>query len=308
MANIRHAGRNRFDFIILQLNKRSDMSAKSREVYFHVGLPKTASTFLQRRVFPYLKGICYYKKHDFKKHLKKIDRCTESKILLSYEFNPHPGDKDGDAYLKFVSEAHVKVFPIIVFRKHSSWLSSRYKYHIRKHGTYDLQEFIDETTPVGRQTRSFLQYHEKITYLEKTFGHPPLVLFQEEIKHHPFKVINAIAGYTGANFDENDIEIGVVKKAYPEKSLKWVLRFNRKYRYAPSKVRPRILRKLYKKISQLFLHTVAFAGKFFPDPQPEKSLIQKDVLARIDREYQADWEKCKAFARKQREVFLPESI
>lgn len=284
------------------------MAGTSREVYFHVGLPKTASTFLQRRVFPYLKGICYYKKHDFKKHLKKLNACSESRILLSYEFNPHPGDRDGEAYLEFVSNAHEKVFPIIVFRKHSSWLSSRYKYRIRKHGTHTLEQFLDEQTPVGKQTRSFLKYHDKIVFLEKKFGNAPLVLFQEEIKHHPFEVIKTIARHTGASFNEKDIEVGVVKKAYPEKSLKWVLRFNRSYKYAPGTVRPRFLRKLYKKISQLLLHTFAFAGKFLPDPQPGQPLIEKDVLNRIDREYADDWEKCKAYARKQRKLYLPEGV
>ena len=42
------------NFIINLLKFKFQMS-----VIFHVGLPKTASTFLQRRVFPYIEDIEY---------------------------------------------------------------------------------------------------------------------------------------------------------------------------------------------------------------------------------------------------------
>lgn len=280
------------------------MDREERLVFFHVGLPKTASTFLQRNVFPHLGNIFYVKKHDFKQHRKKVAATTEKRILLSVEFNPHPGDKDGERKLRDVKKAYAHVFPIIVLRKHSSWIKSRYKYHIRKHGTYSLQEFVDPNTRLGGQMRRFLEYYTKIELLEKTFGHAPLVLFQEELKKQPAKAIQAIADYTGASFNEEDIRISVVKKAYDEKPLKWVLRFNRVYPFFPKKIRPKFLRKAYKKFSQFFIHTVALFGRHLPDPQPEKPLLKKDILNMIDKEYQADWQRCVEYARKQREVYL----
>ncbi len=41
------------------------------EVYFHVGLPKTASTYVQVLVFPKLKGIKSFPKKKFN-HYKKL--------------------------------------------------------------------------------------------------------------------------------------------------------------------------------------------------------------------------------------------
>lgn len=280
------------------------MENEGKVVFFHVGLPKTASTFLQRNVFPQLEGIFYVKKHDFKRHRQIVKERTENKVLLSVEFNPHPGDKDGEAKLRDIKESYDQVYPIIVLRKHSSWIKSRYKYHIRKHGTYSLKEFVDPSTRLGSQMRHFLQYFTKVELLEKTYGNAPLVLFQEEIKAHPFKAIKAIADYTGAAFSEENIRIAVVKKGYEEKPLKWVLRFNRIYPFFPKKVHPKFLRKAYKKFSQFFIHAVAFTGRFLPDPEPERPLLPEEILKMIDQEYQNDWEKCIAYAKKQREVYL----
>ncbi len=280
------------------------MAKKNRKVFFHVGLPKTASTFLQRNVFPQLEDVFYVKKHDFKRHHNVVAQSDENRVLLSVEFNPHPGDKDGEQKLSDVKEAYDEVYPIIVLRRHSSWIKSRYKYHIRKHGTYDLEEFVDPETRLGGQMRNFLQYYTKIELLEKTYGHAPLVLFQEELKKHPVKTIGAIADYVGASFDEENIRIETVKKGYDEKPLKWVLRFNRFYPFFPKKIHPKFLRKVYKKISQSFIHAVAFAGQFLPDPEKDKALVPKEVLKRVDREYQNDWKKCLAYAREQRDVFL----
>lgn len=244
------------------------------------------------------------KKHDFKHHHQIVKNSTEKKILLSVEFNPHPGDEDGEKKLRDIKESYGQVYPIIVLRKHSSWIKSRYKYHIRKHGTYSLNEFVDPDTRLGSQMRRFLQYYTKIELLEKTYGHAPLVLFQEELKNHPLKTIEAIADYVGASFDEKNIRIETVKKGYDEKPLKWVLKFNRIYPFFPKNIYPKFLRKIYKKISQFFIHAVAFAGRFLPDPDKEKELVPQEVLRMIDREYQNDWDKCLAYARTQREVFL----
>ncbi|MDZ7776493.1 MAG: hypothetical protein U5L09_13245 [Bacteroidales bacterium] len=280
------------------------MATEERIVFFHVGLPKTASTFLQRRVFPHLENIYYVKKHDFRRHHKLAAQSGKSRILLSVEFNPHPGDSDGEEKLATVKESYDSVFPIIVLRKHSSWIKSRYKYHLRKHGTYSPEAFVDPSTRLGGEMRRFLHYYPKIELLEKTYGHTPLVLFQEEIKKHPFRAIQAIADYTGATFEERKIKIAVVKKAYEEKPLKWVLLFNRAYPFFPKKIHPKFLRKTYKKVSQLLLHTVAFFGRFLHDPQKGKALIPDETLQLIDREYRQDWEQCMAYAEKQRKVHL----
>jgi len=45
-----------------------------KEVYFHVGLGKTASTYLQYQLFPKLKGIKYFQRSSYKRYHKIIEK------------------------------------------------------------------------------------------------------------------------------------------------------------------------------------------------------------------------------------------
>jgi len=280
------------------------MADKNRVVIFHVGLPKTASTFLQRNVFPHLKQVHYVKKHDFKRHEKIMEKSPHHRILLSTEFNPHPGNKRAQQKLDRVKNNFNHVYPVIVLRKHSSWLKSKYKYYIRKHGSYSFTDFIDPNTTHGTSLRKDLYFYPKIRHLEETFGQRPFVLFQEELKNNPIATVQVIADFMGATFNEEDIKISTVKKSYSEHQLKWVRKFNRSYSFRPEKAKPLPVKKLYKKISQLFLHSTAYAGKVLPDPEPENALIPKDLLEKIDAEYKKDWEQCKAYGKETRELLF----
>lgn len=280
------------------------MADNNRIVIFHVGLPKTASTFLQRNVFPHLKQVHYVKKHDFKRHEKIVEKSSHYRILLSTEFNPHPGNKRAQQKLDRIKRNFEHIYPVIVLRKHSSWLKSKYKYYIRKHGSYPFTDFIDPKNDQGAAIRKDLYFFQKIKHLEETYDRRPLVLFQEELKSNPIDTVKVIADFMGATFDEEDIEVSTIKKSYSEHQLKWVRKFNRNYSFRPEKVKPRPVKKLYKKISQLFLHSTAYAGKFLPDPEPENPLIPKDLLKQIDNEYKEDWEQCKAYAKETRELLF----
>ena len=282
------------------------MTENSRVAFFHVGLPKTASTFLQRRVFPFFQHIHYIKKHDFKKQEKYLQDHSDLPFLLSVEFFPNATDKYTIEKIEQVKNNFDKVYPIIVFRKHSSWLRSRYKYHIRKHGSSDFNQYIDPDTTKGRQVKNSLQFYQNITLLEKSFGTRPLVLFQEEIKNSPHETVRLIAGYTGAKFEAAQIRPSIVKQSYSEHQLKWVRKFNKIYPFQPQKIHSPVLKKTYKKISQFFLHTVAFFGNFLPDPEREKELIPSWEINKIDEEFREDWEKCKAYAKETRELLFDE--
>lgn len=279
------------------------MTDNRRVAFFHVGLPKTASTFLQRKVFPFLKNIHYIKKHDFKHHEKFLNG-DNLRYLLSVEFTPHADNPSSRKKTEKVKQNFDTVYPIIVLRKHSSWLRSKYKYHLRKHGKLSFEDFINPQTPEGKIIRRDLAFFQKIEHLEKEFGNRPLVLFQEEIKKAPLNVVSIIADHTGAHYNEQDIRPSTVKKSYSEGQLKWVRRFNRVYPFNPQSIVPKPLRQVYKKISQLLLHITAVAGNILPDPEPQEPLIPKSELEKIAREYNNDWDKCKAYARETRELLF----
>lgn len=278
------------------------MNDKNRVAYFHVGLPKTASTFLQRRVFPHFKNIHYIKKHDFKRHEDLVRKSPYQSILLSIELIPHPGNESAQEKIDRVNKNFDNVYPILILRHHSSWLRSRYKYYIRKHGREEFPDYIDAKTPQGREILQILHFYPKIKHLEKSFGQRPLVLFQEELKKAPIDTIKVIAEHTGASFNEKDIKLSTVKKSYSEHQLKWVRKFNRTYTYRPKAIKSRFGRKLYKKTIQFFLHAIAYTGNILPDPEHGTDLIPDQQLKKIDEEYQNDWQKCVDYARETRQL------
>ncbi len=63
------------------------------QIFFHVGMPRAASTFLQYKVFPIMEGIKYIKKHNFKRHEKIISNSKFDKVLLSSEMDIGKKDK-----------------------------------------------------------------------------------------------------------------------------------------------------------------------------------------------------------------------
>ena len=85
------------------------------QIYFHVGMPRTASTFLQYKVFPVLEGIKYIKKHNFKKHNKIISEASFDKFLLS-SILLKPMEIDITTISRNISKAFAFIF--ISFSKH----------------------------------------------------------------------------------------------------------------------------------------------------------------------------------------------
>lgn len=272
-------------------------------VFFHVGLPKTASTFLQRNIFPHFKGIQFVKKHDFKHHEKIISTTTAPAVLLSIEL-----DLDGaSGYEKMakIAKDYPGSIPIIVFRQHGSWVGSKYKYYLRKHGTLSFEEYFNMDTHDGVLTDKNLQFFEKIELLQEHYRQRPLVMFQEEFKNEPIKAIKILSDFVGATFNEKDLKISNVKTSYSEHSLYYVRKLNRWYKYDHSSYKTYFSRTLYKKVSGGVLHTVAFfTGLFEPNKEKAKKVLPKASVKRINDKYASDWQRCIDFAAETREVYL----
>ena len=274
------------------------------EIYFHVGLPKTASTFLQRNVFPQFQDIHFVKKHDFQHRDKIIANYPGARFLLSIEMDLQ--NEPGLAKIRDVSSKYPQTRPIVVFRKHGSWLKSKYKYYLRKHGSYDFDHFFDLENNSGVFKTEDLFFYDRIQILEKHFQKKPLVFFQEELKKAPFKVIDQMASLLNVRYNPDDIKISNVKSSYSEKQLKLIRKFNRSYKFDKEKVKPGFRRFCYKKFGGLLLHSVAYAALLIPDSMMDKNpLIPKSIVEKVNKSYQEDWQKCVNYARDIRnEVFL----
>ena len=98
------------------------MNKSTKKIYFHVGLAKTGSTFLQKNFFPYLKNIKYISTHKYRRCINIINNTNYDSYLISREFD-RPLKKEIKKILFHFPQTKI----IIVFREHGKWISSQFK-------------------------------------------------------------------------------------------------------------------------------------------------------------------------------------
>lgn len=277
----------------------------SRQIYFHLGLAKVASTFLQRNIFPYFTNFYFIKKHHFKHYRTLIPQSASEKILLSTETNIYRETEINK--LRSVAKDFPDVQPIILLRRQGSWIKSKYKYYLRKHGNADLIDYFNPYTQQGLIAADQLQLFPKIQCIEQIYQKRPIVLFHEELENNPSGFVNLIAQSIGAHYHPQKIPLRPVKKSFSEQQLKSIKRFNQVYPFYPDKISYKPLKKLYNKVSAGLLHTVAYTSGLLPDPKKQKNaspLIPGSILRKIDELYAEDWNKCIEYVQQDRELLI----
>ena len=110
----------------------------NRIIYFHVGLGKTGSTYLQVKFFPKLKGLQYVPTIDYKRYQKVIEKSKANKILVSREF-----DRQLEDEIKKFAALYPEARIIIVLREHDTWIASQYKRFVKNGFNGSFRKFID---------------------------------------------------------------------------------------------------------------------------------------------------------------------
>ncbi|MBN4061727.1 hypothetical protein JYU20_00835 [Bacteroidales bacterium AH-315-I05] len=264
------------------------------QVYFHVGLGKAASTYLQYKVFPKLKGIHYIQRTSYKKSKKIIARANSDKYLVSREFDRQLED-EVRWFSSFCPEARV----IIIFRRHDSWIASQYRRHVKNGNSYSFSEFIDIENDNGFWKKKELCFFEKIKTIEQYFQHKPLVLFHDELKKDPYKFINKIADFTCSTYKQEAISLSPKHRSYNEKQLK-IMRKVSRYVYIPGQNEQgnKLQRRLQLYSKRLACYVVLYAALFVPKKFVSKEkLISQAELDKIRKYFEEDWQRCLNYAK-----------
>jgi hypothetical protein len=268
------------------------------EIYFHVGLGKTGTKFLQHEFFPKIKGIHYIKPQKYIRAKSIILDCLKKnknqnlKFLISCEF---------DKQFEIETEDFSKFFPdteiIIVFRRHDEWILSQYKRTIKNGFHVKFKDFFNlENT--GWYKIEDLIYAKKIEHIKNRFSKNPLILIYDELKNNLQKFLQKVLDYIDGKF-EGKFPNKIVHKSYGEKELSLAYIISRFINYTPPE------NNLLKKYLYVFplRYSILYLGKFIPENKFLKSVKDEifptyEELMEIREFFRQDWEYCVAEAEK----------
>ena len=161
------------------------MESGNKEIYFHTGLGKVASTYLQYKVFPKLKHIHYIQRTRYKNAISIIENSVEAKFLISREF-----DRQFERELKLFSKKFPSARIIILLRRHDSWIASQYRRYVKNGGSASFENFIDIENDLGLWRQKDLLFAPKIQFVLDHFEQPPLVFFYDDIRNDFFSFLD----------------------------------------------------------------------------------------------------------------------
>jgi hypothetical protein len=265
----------------------------SKQVFFHVGLGKTGTTYLQYELFPKLNGIHYIQRTRYQHAHEIITRTDHPRYLVSREFDQQLPEEAAN-FARHYPDARV----IIVLRRHDGWIASQYR-RFAKNGIHvDFDAFFDIDNNQGLWQHADLNYMAKLKIIEQYFRHKPLVLFQEELKNNPYTFFDKIATFTGSSYDRAAISLDAVHTSYSDKQLKAVRKLSKYLFPLREKYSRKTLRGwLQWRRIQLMSYAIMYPALLLPDAWfDDVELIPQVQLDKIRRHYADDWAQCQAYA------------
>ncbi|MCB9349867.1 MAG: hypothetical protein H6573_20495 [Lewinellaceae bacterium] len=267
---------------------------KQPEIYFHVGLGKVASTYLQHRFFPKLKGIHYIKSTRYRRSPKIIKDTNYDKYFLSREFDQQLEDE-----VKWFSSYYPNARPIIIFRRHDGWIASQYRRYIKNGGYLPFDEFFDVENDRGLWKIKHVTFYTNLEILEKYFGTKPLVLFHDELKEDAWAFFDKIADFCGVTYNRADISLAPVHRSYSEKQLRIMRSVARNIfgEKPPEFSTQPLLHWLQRRGRLLACYGILYPAQLAPSfVVPDEPLTPKEDLKQIRDFFEEDWDRLRKYA------------
>ena len=268
--------------------------SSGKQIFFHVGLGKTASTYLQYRVFPYFKNIEYiHHSHRYKNAAKIVSAGKSERYLISREF-----DQQMESEVSKFAAYHPDTTAIIVYRRQDSWVASQYRRFVKNGYAVPFTKFFDLKEDKGMFKKIDLRFYHYIEILEKYFTKKPLVLFYDDMRKDPMAFFDYMAEQMGVDYDKKDINLKVKHSSYNEKQLKAIMHVSKKVDIR----RHHLKRKLYllnRFYTNMIRYGTLFIGKYLPDSYfSDKPLIDPEELKAVRGFYEDDWQTIVEYAKK----------
>lgn len=264
-----------------------------QDIFFHVGLGKVASTYLQHEFFPKLESIEYIPTNRYRKSKQILARKGPGKYLVSREFD-RQFEREVTKFCTSYPDAKI----IVIFRNHSSWIASQYRRYAKNGFHWGFEKFMDFDKNEGHWQQQDLLFFPKLEVIERCSTQKPLVLFHEDLKKDPWAFLQKIADFTGSSFRREKVSLDTVHTSYSEKQLKVLQVFCRRFKKElPKAYHNKVLHWLLYRPWWALFHLVMYVAVLIPDRWiTEGPLISKQQLDDIDERYKEDWIRVKNYA------------
>ena len=229
--------------------QEKDMGQEFPEIFIHIGMHKTGTTFFQKSVFTNVKGAIYLSKPHLNR-LIGLDR--KSKYIISNEsLSGWAWGADRKMFIKDLSMIFPKAHILISFRRQDDWLRSVYNEYIKWGGYLEIDKFFDLHDDKGVIKRDELYFSELLDSIDECFENEPLVFFYDELRSDPQGLVDKIGRYIGCkikvkkwekkNKGLTERQISILKKINafaksefnPEGKLRLYNKYSRKYGMDP---------------------------------------------------------------------------
>jgi len=257
-------------------------------LYFHVGLHKTASTYLQRRVFPRWPGIRYLRHRNIEYFLRLS---KDERYLISCE------GLSGATFAKLDERCRglarlAEMFPganaIIGLRPHGGFIASLYSQYLRYGGCASFDEFFSLTAPSDQVIwrPEDLSFRALIECLEASFEKSPFVFQMSELMTNRDGLMSDLAAFLGTSgppsLAANDKAQNVSLGAWQGRLLRSINR-GASVSYTPDgRNRP------FAGLARWRLDPTTICHKLL-GRLPGAPLVPLQVRQRIDEAYRDDW-------------------
>lgn len=265
-----------------------------KTIFFHVGTAKTGTTFLQDRIFPHFQGLEYITPSRFKRAHEILKSSDSTKFLLSREF-----DQQLESEVQKFSAEFPDTVPIIVFRRHDSYVASQYRRAVKNGFKGSFQEFFDLENDQGKFKIRDFQYMRQIRILEKYFTQPPLVLIYEDLREDPRKFILQLAADMKATVMLDEVNLNKKHSSYSEKQLKTIHALSQHIDLRKRRVfNNNVLHIFWRLGMSMLRYPTLYIGKIMPEALlSEKPLMEKQELEQVREYFAEDWQNCLAYAQ-----------
>ncbi|MBJ18439.1 MAG: hypothetical protein GY910_16330 [bacterium] len=263
-------------------------------VFFHCGLERTGSTYLQKDLFPLLEGIRFVVTKDYARLSEET--FAEEALLVSRELNLNENfDEEIGRFAALFADAT----PVVLFRRHDHWIASQYRRRIRNGFDGPFEELFDLRGDGGILRRDDLRYGRRIERLEACFRRPPIVLLHEWLEEDAVAFGQVLAGTLGASLDARRLSLRRRHASSSDAELRALLKVMKVVDLRRSRRGQGLFRYRVRRFTQdAARYATLFLARSIPggwvDPVP---LIPRERLEEIREYYREDWEQTVAYAR-----------